>query len=300
LFQFPSGEFGAVGGQKNPALGLAQFEGGVEKGLEVFLGSEAASLVSSGEGGRVQNNGVECFFASCETGKKLHDVLREEAVVWERQGVELEIGFSPVQRFFGEVHGEGFRAGERCGYGERAGVCEGVEETFCGMVAEEAAVVALVEEKSHGVSGLEIEAEPHLIFSNNRLERKVGVSFEQDWGGPFCVLDRHVSAEYSQRLEVEGGCPLLPFPAQMGEEVGRLKIQKQICPEAFNPAAGKGGDSVGGCATGFKGFPLIRGDPVRVVEMFRTVHVSPRGRRIAGPVQFNYRCLFAILLYAAN
>jgi hypothetical protein len=57
---------------------------------------------------------------------------------------------------------------------------------------------------------------------------------------------------------------------------------------------------VGGCATGFKGFPLIRGDPVRVVEMFRTVHVCPRGRRIAGPVQFNYRCLFAILLYAAN
>ena len=268
--------------------------------MEVFFCSETASLVSSGEGGRIQNDGVECFFASRKTGQKLHDVLREEAVVCQRQSIEFEIGFSSVQGFSGEVHGEGFCSCERGGDGERAGVCEGVEEAFCGMETEEAAVVALVEEKSHGVSGLEIDAELHLIFRDNGLERKVGVSFEEDWGGPLCVLEGHVSAENTQRLEIECGCPLLPFPAEMGEEVRRLKIQEQICAEAFNPSAWQRGDSVGGCAAGFKSFPLIRGDPVRVVGMFRTVHDSPRGRRIAGPVQFNYRCLFAIPLYAAN
>lgn len=160
--------------------------------------------------------------------------------------------------------------------------------------------MALVEEEADGIPCFKIQAEAHLVFRDDGLERQVAVSFEEDGCGSFCILEGHASAEDAQGVETEGSCPLLPFPLEMGEQVGRLEIEEQVRSEALDPAARQRGDSVGGGATGFEGFPLIRGDPVRVVGKFRTVHVSLRGRRIAGPVQFNYRCPFPIILYAAN
>lgn len=63
-FELAAGEAGAVGRKEDARAGGGDFERGLEKRLEVALDLEAAALVAAGKGGRIEDDGVECFAAA--------------------------------------------------------------------------------------------------------------------------------------------------------------------------------------------------------------------------------------------
>ncbi len=128
-------DFGAVGGEENGALWGEELEGQVEEVGEVVLRPETASFVAAGEGGGIENDGVECFVSAEEAGEQFEDVFGEKSVRVGGDLVELEIGAGAIEGFFGEIDGEGLGAGESAANGEGAGVGEGVEEACAGALS---------------------------------------------------------------------------------------------------------------------------------------------------------------------
>ena len=126
-FEVADGEAGAVCRKENVRFRCGEFHCCAEEVFEVLLDLPAAALVSTGEGGWIEDDSVEFLPAMAQSRQDIEDIVGDESVA--RGGVELvesEVFAPAVEGFLRQVHADGFRTGECSGDAERAGIGKGV------------------------------------------------------------------------------------------------------------------------------------------------------------------------------
>lgn len=99
---------------------------------EVVFDTEDLAVFIAGEGGRVEDDGIEAAALFCEAAEPVEGVAFAEVLGGGVDVVEFEVAACPVEVGLREVEGGGFRAGGGGGDGEGTGVGEGVEEAEAG------------------------------------------------------------------------------------------------------------------------------------------------------------------------
>ena len=141
-----AGEDGSSGGKAG--------EGKFEEAAVVVLDAEDLAFVVAGEGGRVEDDGIEFPALLREAAKPVESVAFAKVVFFGVHVVGPEIFAGPVEIDLGEVEGGGGGAGGRGSDGEEASVGKGVENSLAGLneLAKGEAVVPLIDENPLGVS----------------------------------------------------------------------------------------------------------------------------------------------------
>jgi len=124
------GEFAAVRAAENPA---AWCEAGVGEGNEavvVFFDSEDLAFVVAGEGGRIEDDAIECATLTGEAFEPVEGIAFAEVVVVGVEIVGLKVLTCPVEVNLGEVKGGGGGSRKGGANGEGSCVGEGVEDGF--------------------------------------------------------------------------------------------------------------------------------------------------------------------------
>ncbi len=162
--------------------------------------------------------------------------------------VEGEVLFATVEGFSGEVDAGGFSAFEGGGDGETAGVGEGVQEAFGAKGAEFGAVGALVEEEAVAVAGGDVEAVADAGFGDDGGEGESGVAGVEDGGDAVGVFEGEKAGEDAGGAPEGFGGPGFESGEEGVQGGGVFVGEDDVVAEAFDPAIGAGGETVGGGA----------------------------------------------------
>lgn len=99
---------GAVRGEQDRGVSLAQWDDSRERFSEMIFDLETAPLVASRKGGRIEDDAVKLLLPAFEAWENVHDVVGVEAVRFGRESVEDEVGFPAVEGFAGQVDAASF------------------------------------------------------------------------------------------------------------------------------------------------------------------------------------------------
>ncbi len=157
-----------VGASEDGAAGGEAGEGELEEAAVVAFDAEDLAFVVAGEGGRVEDDGIELAALFCEAAKPVEGVAFAKVVFFGVHVIGPEIFAGPVEIDLGEVEGGGGGAGGGSGDGEEAGVGKGVENGLAGLgeLAKGEAVVALINKNALGITGLKREAALEAVFES--------------------------------------------------------------------------------------------------------------------------------------
>jgi hypothetical protein len=122
------------------------------------LNAEGSTAAAVGEGGRVQDHGVEFFATAGQPGKDSADILCPKPVAGAAKLIPFVIFFSTLQRAGGGIDIQGFSS---VGGGDRAksaGMGEEVKQLLGAERAKPNAVIPLIGEKTRGDSWGEVNS----------------------------------------------------------------------------------------------------------------------------------------------
>ena len=199
-----AGEDGSSGGKAG--------EGQFEEAAVVVFDAEDLAFVVAGEGGRVEDDGIELPALFREATEPVEGVALAKVVRLGGHVVGPEVLAGPIEIDLGEVESGGGGSGGGGGDGEEASVGKGVEDSLAGLdeFAEGEAVVALVDENALGVSGLEGEAAFETVFES---EEEFGHFVAAEMDGRFLLV-------LVESLPVEGLVIFRKGVAESGIEAG--------------------------------------------------------------------------------
>ena len=155
-----------VGASEDGAAGGEAGEGELEEAAVVAFDAEDLAFVVAGEGGRVEDDGIELAALFCEAAKPVEGVAFAKVVFFGVHVIGPEIFAGPVEIDLGEVESGGGGSGGSGGDGEEAGVGKSVEDGLARLdeLAEGATVVSLIDENALGIPGLEGKAAFESVF----------------------------------------------------------------------------------------------------------------------------------------
>jgi hypothetical protein len=99
---------GVVDGEEEGALRGEELAAGEEERFEFSINAKGATAISVGEGGRIENNGIELFVAAEESRKDAANVFCPEAVLGPAKIVSSIIFFTAGETARGGVDVKGF------------------------------------------------------------------------------------------------------------------------------------------------------------------------------------------------
>jgi hypothetical protein len=90
-------------------LGSEKRKAGKKEGFELSMDAEGATPSPMGEGGGIENDGIESFAPACQAGEDFADILRPKPVRRSTELISLVVIFTAGQGAGGGVDVEGFR-----------------------------------------------------------------------------------------------------------------------------------------------------------------------------------------------
>ena len=90
-------------------MGGEQRKAGKKEGFELSMDAEGAATSPMGEGGGIENDGIESFAPACQAGEDFADILRPKPVGESAELISLVVTFAAGQGASGGVDVEGFR-----------------------------------------------------------------------------------------------------------------------------------------------------------------------------------------------
>ena len=89
-------------------MGGEQRKAGKKEGFEFSMDAEGAATSPMGEGGGIENDGIEGFTPACQTGKDFADILRPKPVGGSAELISLVVTFAAGKGASGGVDVESF------------------------------------------------------------------------------------------------------------------------------------------------------------------------------------------------
>ena len=139
---------GVVDGEEEGALRGEKFAAGEEERFEFSINSEGAAAISVGEGGRIEDDGIELFLAAEQARKNATNVFCPEAVLGPAKIVPSIIFFATDETAGGGVDVKGFGTDGGGNEAEGAGVGEKIEKFGRAESTEVGAIFSLIGEKA--------------------------------------------------------------------------------------------------------------------------------------------------------
>jgi hypothetical protein len=103
------GGFRLIDRQEKGSLGGEQRKAGKKEGFELSMDAEGAATSPMGEGGGIENDGIESFAPACQAGEDFADILRPKPVRRSTELISLVVTFAAGKGASGGVDVEGFR-----------------------------------------------------------------------------------------------------------------------------------------------------------------------------------------------
>src|SRR5437899_810947 len=138
--------------------------------------------LASGEGGRVEDDGVEALARVGQLAQEVEDVGLARGHVGE--AVELRVAPHARHRLRGDVDGQDLARRSGRGQAEAAVVGEGIEHTALRVAARHAVVLALVEEQAGLLPMPEVGLEAHAVLGHRDRLRHLAVQHAHLRGQP--------------------------------------------------------------------------------------------------------------------
>ena len=148
---------GVVYREKDRALRGEKLVAGEEERFELSINAEGATAISVGESGRIENDGVELFFAAEQARKDAANVFCPEAVLGPAKIVPSIIFFAADEAAEGGVDVKGFGTDGGGNEAEGAGVGEKIEKFGRAESTEVGAIFSLIGEKAWGDAWGEVD-----------------------------------------------------------------------------------------------------------------------------------------------
>jgi hypothetical protein len=122
------------------------------------LNAEGPAASAVGEGGRIQDHGVEFFATPGQPGKDSADILRPESVPGTTELISFVIFLSPLEGAGRGIDIQGFGSVSGGDRAKGAGMGEEVEQLLGSEGAKPNAVIPLIGEKTRGDSRGEVDS----------------------------------------------------------------------------------------------------------------------------------------------
>ena len=148
---------GVIDREKERASRGEKLVAGEEERFELSIDAEGATAISVGEGGRIENDGVELFFAAEQARKDAANVFCPEAVLGPAKIVPSIIFFAADKAAEGCVDVKGFGTDGGGNEAEGAGVGEKIEKFGRPESAEVGAIFSLIGKKAWGDAWGEVD-----------------------------------------------------------------------------------------------------------------------------------------------
>jgi hypothetical protein len=148
---------GVIDREKERALRGEKLVAGEEERFELSIDAEGATAISVGEGGRIENDGVELFFAAEQARKDAANVFYPEAVLGPAKIVPSIIFFTADKAAEGGVDVKGFGTDRGGNEAEGAGVGEKIEKFSRAESTEVGAIFSLIGKKAWGDAWGEVD-----------------------------------------------------------------------------------------------------------------------------------------------
>ena len=148
---------GVVDGEEERAVRGEELVAGEEKRFELSIDAEGAAAISVGEGGRIEDDGIELFLPAEQARKDAANVFCPEAVLGPTKIVPSIIFFAADETAGGGVDVEGFATDGGGNEAEGASVGEKIEKFARAESAEVGAIFSLIGEKAWGDAWGEVD-----------------------------------------------------------------------------------------------------------------------------------------------
>ena len=139
---------GVVDGEEEGALRGEELAAGEEERFEFSINAEGTTAISVGEGGRIENNGIELFVAAEKSRKDAANVFCPEAVLGPAKIISSIIFFTADETAGGGVDVKGFGTDGGGNETEGAGVGEKIEKFGRAESTEVGAIFSLIGKKA--------------------------------------------------------------------------------------------------------------------------------------------------------
>ena len=146
--QGKGGGVSVVDGEEEGALRGEELPAGEEERFELSIDAEGATAISVGEGGRIENDGIELFLAAEKARKDAANVFCPEAVLGPAKIVPSIIFLTADETAEGGVDVKGFGTDGGGNKAEGAGVREKIEKFARAESAEVGTIFSLIGEKA--------------------------------------------------------------------------------------------------------------------------------------------------------
>ncbi len=130
---------------------------GEEERFELSINAEGATAISVGEGGRIEDEGIELFLAAEKARKDAANVFCPEAVLGPTKIVPSIIFFTADEAAEGGIDVKGFGTDGGGNEAEGAGVREKIEKFGRAESTEVGAIFSLIGEKAWGYAWGEVD-----------------------------------------------------------------------------------------------------------------------------------------------
>ncbi len=148
---------GVVDGEEEGALRGEELAAGEEERFEFSIDAEGATAISVGEGGRIEDEGIELFLAAEKARKDAANVFCPEAVLGPTKIVPSIIFFAADETAGGGVDVKGFGTDGGGNEAEGAGVGEKIEKFGRAESSKVGAIFSLIGEKAWGDAWGEVD-----------------------------------------------------------------------------------------------------------------------------------------------
>ncbi len=148
---------GMVNGEEERALRGEELAAGEEERFEFSIDAEGATAISVGEGGRIEDEGIELFLAAEKARKDAANVFCPEAVLGPTKIVPSIIFFAADETAGGGVDVKGFGTDGGGNEAEGAGVGEKIQKFGRAEGTEVGAIFSLIGEKAWGYAWGEVD-----------------------------------------------------------------------------------------------------------------------------------------------
>ena len=148
---------GVVDGEEEGALRGEELAAGEEERFELSINAESATAISVGEGRRIENDGIELFFAAEKSRENAANVFCPEAVLGPAKIVPSIIFFTADETAEGGVDVKGFGTDGGGNKAKGAGVGEKIEKFGRAESSKVGAIIPLIGEKAWGDAWGEVD-----------------------------------------------------------------------------------------------------------------------------------------------
>ena len=236
----PFAERRAVCRKQNPRVARGHFQRREQQRLEIVFYLKRPSSMRPRESRRIENNDVELFFFPRQPWQDRQDVIRDKTMVGRWHGIQSKILPSARERFLGEVHTHCLRADGGRGHGKRAGVGETIEQGPRREIANETAILSLVDKEPNRISRAEIDPVAQRALKRGTLKVRGGIAQDEGRRFPVRILFGQEPREDPPEFEINVERPEAKLRLEPLERCVSLIRNEHVHSEALDPSVRAG------------------------------------------------------------